>query len=76
MIIFALSPLSQRSIASSEKVEKVVKPPRSPIKISARNSKLYIANRLNMSRLKNPIKNEPETFTKSVPIGNAKGAID
>ena len=35
-----------------------------------------MANRLNMSRLKNPIKNEPETFTKSVPTGNAKGAID
>lgn len=61
------SPLSNKFKVSIEKDEKVVKPPRNPINNKARNCSLIPLKRSNKKTNKNPMRNEPTTFTTNVP---------
>ena len=65
-------PRSQISTASSEKAEKVVKPPRIPVVRNSRSGWLQPSPALKASHpAKSPMMKEPTTLTVSVPQGNA-----
>jgi len=67
-IAFIKLPCCSKFIVSNENVEKVVNPPSKPAKIAKRISSVTV-NLSSNKNDRNPISNEPKTFTSSVPKG-------
>ncbi len=62
-------PCKIRFKVSNEKVENVVKPPKSPTNIANRTSSETLTRSIKVYERK-PINNEPITFINKVPYGN------